>query len=247
MHDKKEKGDIGLTQIIALVTKQGGRVSLPLSEHLKYDMIVEKDGFACRIQVKYVTARKDKIAISIASSWANKSGNHRITREKGDFDILACYCPDTDECYFLADQEINASTSVTLSLKKKIKKHKVTRDAEDYKSYDRSFEVWRQSFIRNIDTVQKEYDTRALTKNKIFELKKTMGWNEIGYLYDVSGNTIRNIAKDFGLDVKQIGYNSNRSEYYDKVKHLHFEGLSQRQIAKELGCSRGNVEYIIKN
>jgi hypothetical protein len=114
MLTKKEKGDIGLAKVISELTVIGVHVSLPISEHLKYDMIGEKNGILKRIQVRYATAKNGKIEIKLKSVWSNKKGNHILLRTKGDFDILAAYCPDTDKTYFLDDKTFNNTTAITL-------------------------------------------------------------------------------------------------------------------------------------
>jgi hypothetical protein len=47
-------------------------VSLPISEHLKYDLIAEKNGVCKRIQVKFTTAKNGILNIKLKSVWSNK-------------------------------------------------------------------------------------------------------------------------------------------------------------------------------
>ena len=53
-HPTKNKGDIGVAQIIADLMKNGIQVCLPISEHLPFDLIaISPDGhFLKRVQVK---------------------------------------------------------------------------------------------------------------------------------------------------------------------------------------------------
>jgi hypothetical protein len=120
MYTKKQKGDIGLAKAIAELTCMDVHVSLPLSEHLKYDIIGEYKGILKRIQVRYTTAKNNKIEIKLKSVWSNKKGNHILLREKGDFDILAAYCPNTNKVYFLDDKTFDNTTAITLRLQNQV-------------------------------------------------------------------------------------------------------------------------------
>lgn len=135
----KEKGDIGLTKIIAELTESGFGVSLPISEHLKYDCVIEKNGILCRVQSKYTTAKKGRVEVKIESSWSNPKGTYVIKREKGDYDILAIYCPTTKRCYFLADNDFNNQCSINLRLVESKYPKKTFRWAKDYESCDNAF------------------------------------------------------------------------------------------------------------
>ena len=135
----KEKGDIGLTKVIAELTEQGFGVSLPISEHLRYDCIIEKNGNCCRVQSKYTTSKEDKIEVKIESSWANSEGTHSVKRKKGDYDILAVYCPNTKRCYFLADNDFDNQCSINLRLKESKYPKKTFRWAKDYENCDDAF------------------------------------------------------------------------------------------------------------
>ena len=75
---KKQKGDIGLTKTIADLTSNQVNVSLPIAEHLKYDLVAESKGKLLRVQVRYTSESKgtNLLRVKLRSSWANKKGNH---------------------------------------------------------------------------------------------------------------------------------------------------------------------------
>jgi len=230
------------------LTKNDFHVSVPLSEHLKYDLLVEKEGVSFRVQVRYVSVSSDgKIHAKLQSSWSNKKGNHFLKRDKGDYDILAVYCPDTQKSYFVADQEFESQTSLMLRPDVESQRQKNMRIADDHANIERAFEIWKTLFLKGATKTKSDDRLASLTKEKIVEMKKTMGWNEIGFLYDVTGNTIRNRAKEYGLDVSSLKCRGKFSNHRGIVRELHEQGWSQRKIAREVGCSRGTVEYLIKN
>ena len=136
MYTKKEKGDIGLAAAISYLVKNGIHISIPLSEHLKYDVIGEKNGICKRIQVRFTTPKKNGVMeVKLKSVWSNKKGNHILKRGIGDFDILAIYCPQNDKTYFIGDGDFNNTTAINLRLKEISDKnqHK-SRLAEDFEN-----------------------------------------------------------------------------------------------------------------
>src|SRR5574343_528835 len=114
MHHTKTKGDIGVAKAIASLVEQGFNVALPLTEHAKYDLIIEKNGKCYTVQVRYTTPRDGVMSIRLKNSWADKNGNHIVKREKGDYDILVTYNPVLDKCYFIQDTSFNSATVLIL-------------------------------------------------------------------------------------------------------------------------------------
>ena len=92
MHHTKDKGDIGLTIIIADLVREGWFVSLPLQEHSPYDLIATKGSTIRRIQVKYRTEDKHgALEVTLRNSWGNsKKGAVRSARYSAtDVDTIA--------------------------------------------------------------------------------------------------------------------------------------------------------------
>jgi len=116
MHIKKHKGDVGLTCAMAELTKQEINVSIPISEHLKYDLIAEKDGVLKRVQVRHAKAINGSMSVKLRSIWSNRAGNHVVVRKKGDFDILAAYCPETGKTYFIDDASFDCESTITFRI-----------------------------------------------------------------------------------------------------------------------------------
>ena len=114
MHEKKLKGDIGLTAAIFKFTKMGWNACLPIAEHLKYDLIVEKAGECKRVQVRYTTPVNGRLAVKLQSTWSSKTGCRITPRIKGDYDILTIYNPERDEVYFLKDDDFSNGSVVYL-------------------------------------------------------------------------------------------------------------------------------------
>jgi hypothetical protein len=94
MHATKSKGDVGVAFVIARLVELGWNVGIPLTEHARYDLFAEKAGHLHTVQVRYVSAKGGAIDIKLSASWADRHGNHRRNRCRGDFSILAIYSPE---------------------------------------------------------------------------------------------------------------------------------------------------------
>ena len=101
-------GDIGETQAIALFTKNHIAVSKPMSNNVRYDLIVDINDRLYRVQVKSTASVKDgkmefatKTTNYIKGSW---SSNRYSTNE---VDMFFLYCVENDWCgLFIPDEEI---------------------------------------------------------------------------------------------------------------------------------------------
>lgn len=145
MYTTKEKGNIGLAKTIAELTVQKIHVSIPIEEDLKYDLISEKDGVCKTIQVRYCTPSNNALAVKLKSVWSDKKGNHIIVRKKGDFDILAVYCPSNDKVYFVDDKSFENTTVIYLKLMEtKGNNQHTARMASDYLECDKLFKKIRK-------------------------------------------------------------------------------------------------------
>ena len=98
--------DVGVAHVIARLTELGWRVGIPLTEHAPYDLFAERDGQVHPVQVRYATAKRGVVHVTLSASWADRRGNHRRGRRQGQFSLLAVYVPDNG-VYFLTDECLN--------------------------------------------------------------------------------------------------------------------------------------------
>ena len=132
-HHTKDKGDIGLTMVIADLTSKGIQVALPISEHMPFDCIgVSPQNDIARIQVKYLAKRKGCLNVSLRSTWVDKHGTHVSMHDKNEYEIVAVYCPDNNKCYYINRNEIDGSTFVIRIDETKNKQKKLVHLASDY-------------------------------------------------------------------------------------------------------------------
>ena len=133
-------GDIGEAQAIALFTKKQIPVSKPLTNNVRYDLIIEKDNKLYRVQVKSTANIKDgKMEFATKTTNYTKgtwSSNHY---SKNEVDIFFLYCLENDWCgLFIPDNEDIPTTLFIRTIPPKNNQKVGIRLMEDY-SFDKQF------------------------------------------------------------------------------------------------------------
>ena len=101
MITSKEKGDIGVANILSTLLAKGFRVSLPWGDSTPYDLIVDS-GQLLRIQVKSTTRRKNGALIVKVGSIATKQGKYHLRSHGEDpIDFIIAYDMVGNQCYIL--------------------------------------------------------------------------------------------------------------------------------------------------
>ena len=133
-------GDIGEAQAIALFTKKQIPVSKPLTNNVRYDLIIEKDNKLYRVQVKSTANIKDgKMEFATKTTNYTKgtwSSNHY---SKNEVDIFFLYCLENDWCgLFIPDNKDIPTTLFIRTIPPKNNQKVGIRLMEDY-SFDKQF------------------------------------------------------------------------------------------------------------
>lgn len=133
-------GDIGEAQAIALFTKKQIPVSKPLTNNVRYDLIIEKDNKLYRVQVKSTANIKDgKMEFATKTTNYTKgtwSTNHY---SKNEVDLFFLYCLENDWCgLFIPDNEDIPTTLFIRTVPPKNNQKVGIRLMEDY-SFDKQF------------------------------------------------------------------------------------------------------------
>lgn len=114
-HHTKDKGDLGVAKVHADLVGAGFVVLFPATEHAPFDIAAYRDGRFRRIQVKYRAARSGALTVHFRSLWVDRHGTHSTPTDKTAIDVLAVYCPDTDECYYLRPQDHGQSVTIRIT------------------------------------------------------------------------------------------------------------------------------------
>lgn len=97
-----DKGNLSLVKCIAALTEAGYRVSVPVGDGGRYDLVADDGDSLLRIQVKTARLRKGVVRFNCYSHARGVTDNY----ESG-VDAYCAYCPDTDETYFVPVEEFN--------------------------------------------------------------------------------------------------------------------------------------------
>jgi hypothetical protein len=118
-HHTKDKGDLGVYEVMADLGRNGIGICIPISEHLPFDLIAVSDlGQARRVQVKYRSlCDNGTLAIYFRSAYSDSNGYHERPVDKTQFDCYAVYCPDSRTVYYVRNDEIPAECSAYMSLR----------------------------------------------------------------------------------------------------------------------------------
>ena len=133
MHHTKDKGDLGVLKAQIDLFEQGFTILNPLTEHAAFDLVAYKSGKFHRIQVKYRKLDNfGKLEIKFSTCWTDKHGTHTVPINKDEVDMYCVYCPDTDECYYLAPSDFRSNASLRVKPPKNSQKKHV-KLASDYR------------------------------------------------------------------------------------------------------------------
>ena len=103
---------------MADLLKHNIQVALPISEHLPFDLIaIHPCGDVLKVSVKHrIMTKTGRVMVHSRSVWNDRNGTHYRRHNVGDYDAVAIYCPDSDECYYLRASELSP-VATTLRIK----------------------------------------------------------------------------------------------------------------------------------
>lgn len=140
-HHTKDKGDTGLGFVIADLLAQGIQVATLLSEHLPFDCIaISQNNALCRLSVKYRKKINGCVGIQFRSCWNDRHGTHITYHNKGLYDGVAIYCPDSHQCYYIKNEECQRSVSLRIDGTRNGQKENIHM-AEEYRNPSRLFSI----------------------------------------------------------------------------------------------------------
>jgi hypothetical protein len=101
MINSKQKGDIGVAQILSILLSKGFCVSMPWGDSTPYDLILDT-GKLLRIQVKFTSRRKNGALIVKVGSITTKNGKYHLRSHSQDpIDFIIAYDSKDHNCYVL--------------------------------------------------------------------------------------------------------------------------------------------------
>lgn len=121
----REQGDIGVAQAIYWYTKQGYKISKPMSDSTRYDLVIEKNGKLYRVECKtsFYKTKYGTPCVQLKTCGGNQSWggvSKRISKE--DTDILFISIDGVDS-YEIPMDQLEVFSSIKLG--KKYEKYKL--------------------------------------------------------------------------------------------------------------------------
>jgi hypothetical protein len=92
--------------IVSELVKRGYRVLLPFGVNQRYDLVVETTrGDFLKVQCKTGRLRDGTVRFNAMSTQSNMNGS-RSRDYRGEIDLFAVYCPETEGAYFISATEV---------------------------------------------------------------------------------------------------------------------------------------------
>lgn len=208
-HHTKDKGDIGLTKVIADLVEKGFKISLPLHEHLQYDLIADFEGKLIRVQTKFRYKQQSKKSISFKCATTHRGHNGKVVERKyleSDFELYAIYSLETKLCYYVPNVGQNSITiceSFSQSytyvywyedfLDPLISKLPQKRKSENFANFN-------PPALKNLKHSSLKVKNRPNCEQLQEEIKK-YGYCGTGRKYGVSDNAIRKWEKKYNVEI----------------------------------------------
>ena len=206
--DKKLKGDIGATQVIADLSKKGFVIFTPVvCESLPFDLIAYKDGKFLRIQCKYSSCH----TVSTGTSWSDKNGNHKKKYSDNDFEYFGIYYPDIDKVLYPSIKFRGAKISTEVG-------NSATpfywwedflelTDVASKRTYrDFNLELTKAETEKRIESRFKTRKVERPSKEELHKLLWEKPTQKIAEDYGVSDKAIEKWSKFYGINKPPRGY-----------------------------------------
>jgi hypothetical protein len=129
-HHTKDKGDLAVAKVQADLVERGGTVLQPFTEHAPFDLVAYVDEAFYRVQVKYRTMKGGSVSVPFKTSWADRHGVHTRPMPMNEVDVVAIYCPDTRETYYIDPRTFRGSATVRIEPSKNNQAFRVVRAAD---------------------------------------------------------------------------------------------------------------------
>jgi prevent-host-death family protein len=114
--DVNVKGNVAELKIQAELAELGYPVLAPVTEHERYDLVVEVAGRFLRVQCKWAPLYRGVVCIRTESNRRGPNGFIRRPYTAEEVDAIAAYCSDLDRCYLLPMDVVGTSRQITLRI-----------------------------------------------------------------------------------------------------------------------------------
>jgi prevent-host-death family protein len=114
--DRNRKGNIAEAAVVFHAARLGIQVFRPLSEHGRYDLVLDVGGSLHRVQCKWAQRIGDVVSVKLVGNRLTPAGYVRTKYQSGEIDAVAAYCGDLDRCYYLPSGLVTDRNAISLRL-----------------------------------------------------------------------------------------------------------------------------------
>ena len=129
-----QKGGLAELKVAAEAADLGFGILRPLTEGLRYDLVLDVAGALLRVQVKWATLKGLVVSIPLRTS-RHTPGGYVVGRTYGATEIegFAAYCRELDRCFFLPIAEFVGRTMRTCGwARRETASYRGVKMADDY-------------------------------------------------------------------------------------------------------------------
>lgn len=115
--NSNHKGNAAELAVAAEAAKLGLSVFAPLTEHARYDLVLEVSGRLFRVQCKWGACNGQTISVRLASSYHSPTRGYVVRKYTAkEVDLIAVYCDHTRRSYLLPIEVVAGLSLMTLRL-----------------------------------------------------------------------------------------------------------------------------------
>lgn len=111
-----QKGAVAEAAVALAAVKQELGVLRPLTDGLRYDLVLDTGAQLLRVQCKWAVRRGDVVVISCRSCRRGPEGFVRRTYTADEIDLVVAYLAELDRCYVLPPSVFEGHFAVQLRL-----------------------------------------------------------------------------------------------------------------------------------
>jgi prevent-host-death family protein len=101
-HNPNHKGNVAELAVAAEAAKLELDVLKPLTEHARYDLVLDIGDALFRVQCKWANCRDGVIRVRLYSSYHSPTRGYVHSKyDASEVDLVAVYCGDNDRCYLV--------------------------------------------------------------------------------------------------------------------------------------------------
>lgn len=108
------KGNVAELAIATEAARLGLPVLKPITEHGRYDLVLDLGPRLVRVQCKWASHQSGGVLIRAAGSRMGRNGCVRSTYQPHEIDALAAYCEALDSCYLLPTEMVAGRRTIQL-------------------------------------------------------------------------------------------------------------------------------------